>query len=117
MSTLNDGNIPYGVAAITIGSTLFTLDSFDVDRGGSQIERRNGQNVLTGRVHIDDLNITGSATLQRSTITTELPAIGTVFTAPSDAVYTGACVVMGASASQNPSTPHTFTIRWSNKIN
>jgi hypothetical protein len=93
MPTYNDGSVPYGIAGVLgVGDDpeapdeFYVVEDVRVDESGSVIERRNGLNVMTGRVVIDDNPAnTGrefnSATLrlQRATITQPFPAIGTRF--------------------------------------
>jgi hypothetical protein len=117
MATFNDGSIPYGVATITVGGVLYVAEDFSVDLSSTVIERRSGVGVMTGRVIIDENNITGTATLQRATTSTVIPPIGATFTAPSDASYTGGAYVTGSSGAQSQTTAHTFTIRWAGRIN
>jgi hypothetical protein len=118
MSTYNDGNIPYGVSVATFtAGRVYVCEDFSIDKSSTVIERRNGSGVMTGRVVIDENNVTGSATLQRATSTSPMPEIGATFTPPSDAAYTGQAYVTGSSAAQSQTTAHTFTIRWAAVIN
>jgi hypothetical protein len=98
MPTYNDGNVPYGFPGLvgidTTGTDaespneFYSLESITTETAGSEIERRSGLNVVTGRVLIPDAPDTGvystqltSATvrLQRATITQPFPPIGSVF--------------------------------------
>lgn len=118
MATYNDGNIPFGVSVATFtAGAVYVVEDFSIDKSSTVIERRSGVGVLSGRVIIDENNITGSATLQRATSTTPIPSIGATFTPPSDATYTAQAYVTGSSGAQSQTTAHTFTIRWAGLIN
>lgn len=88
MPTVNDGNVPYGVYNITIGSTAYVAETISTDQGSTIIERRDALNVPSGQVIIPDF-ITGSFTVQRPTSTSALPDIGTVAQFPTNSDVAG----------------------------
>jgi hypothetical protein len=102
MPTYNDGNVPYGFPGLvgidTTGTDaespneFYSLESITTETAGSEIERRSGLNVVTGRVLIQDggngqpengpysTELTSATIrLQRATITQPFPPIGSLF--------------------------------------
>jgi hypothetical protein len=101
MPTYNDGSIPYGFPGLvgidTTGTDaespneFYSLESITTETAGSEIERRSGLNVVTGRVLIPDMNdgigvnnyptelSSATVRLQRATITQPFPPIGSLF--------------------------------------
>jgi hypothetical protein len=95
MPTYNDGSIPYGFPGLvgidTTGTDaespneFYSLESITTETAGSEIERRSGLNVVTGRVLIADADdyptelTSATVRLQRATITQPFPPIGSLF--------------------------------------
>ena len=117
MPEYNDGNVPYGVAAITASNTLYVVEQMTFDEGGSVIDRRNGSNVMSGRVVIDDNNRTGTLRLQRATTVTNFPGIGATFTPPSNSAVTFQCYILGGGHNYGQAEAHTFDVRFATRIN
>jgi hypothetical protein len=117
MPTYNDGSVPYGITAITFNSVVYEVEDCRVDVAGDTIERRSGQNVLTGRVIIDPNNITGTMRLQRATTATAFPPIGSLGTMPANLAITGQVYVMSGGQSYNQAEAHIFEINWGKRIN
>lgn len=78
MSTYNDGNVPFGSQAVTIGGVSFIAESISPDVPSDVIERRGALGQPTGQVIIEGFT-TGSAVLQLATTVTQLPTIGATF--------------------------------------
>jgi hypothetical protein len=96
MPTYNDGGVPYGIngllgIAFTSSASeaetpdeYYVVEEIRVEQTGSEIVRRSGLNVVTGRVIIDDSGDEREVSsvnirLQRATITQPFPSIGSVF--------------------------------------
>jgi hypothetical protein len=133
MPTYNDGSVPYGFGAgidlydTPAGASIgtYVLESLTLDEGGFQIERRNGSNVMSGRVAGDDsnegaavpLNITGTARVQRATSSTVAPKVGNALyypggdlpAQPLDQRY---LIITGVSHTYGQAEAHTFDVRW-----
>jgi hypothetical protein len=117
MATYNDGAIPYGINVCTINSIAYEVEDLQIAVNGDQIERRNGFNVLTGRVIIDPNNITGTMRLQRATTATAFPPIGSLFTFPNNLALTGQGYVMSGGQSYNQAAAHVFEVAVGKRIN
>jgi hypothetical protein len=117
MPTYNDGGVPYGVSPITISGTVYVAEEMRLDVAGDEIVRRNGVNVVTGRVIIDPNNITGTYRLQRATTGTAFPAIGATFTFPGDVALTGQGIVMSGGQNYGMADAHLFEIAFARRIN
>jgi hypothetical protein len=117
MPTYNDGSVPYGISAVTINSVVYECEAFTIDVRGDEIERRNGLNVVTGRVIIDPNNIGGTGRLQRATTTTAFPPIGALFTLPALCATTGQGIVASGGQNYGQAEAHTFEIVWQKRIN
>jgi len=130
MPTYNDGGVPYGFAGVAelfqspggalIGS--YVIESLTFDEGGFQIDRRNGLNVMSGRVAGDDNSATtfaiqaktGTIRIQRATPSTPAPKVG------NGIGYNGGnldlpdtfLVVTGATQNLAQAEAHTFECRF-----
>jgi hypothetical protein len=137
MGTYNDGSVPYGFPGLvgidTTGTNaelpneFYVLEDIQVTETSTVIERRDGQNVMSGRVVIDD-NPSGtgrefaSATmrLQRATLTQPFPPIGSLFRMLEgagsleiiSAVENGRVwAVASGGQNYNQATAHTFEVQ------
>lgn len=112
MSTVNDGNVPYGSFNITIGSDAYVAETISTDQGSTIIERKNAIGEPTGQVIIPEFE-TGSFTVQRPATSTALPAIGTVCLFPTDADVSGTYYInqRGRSYSQGDVQKFSISVR------
>lgn len=88
----NDGNVPYGSQAVTIGGVAFIAENINPDVPSDIIERRGALGQPTGQVIIEGFT-TGSATLQLATTVTVPPTIGATFTITRNGGATYNCAV------------------------
>lgn len=80
----NDGSVPYGSPTLTISTVTYIAESFKTDRPTTKIDRRNGSNEPSGQVLVADF-ATATATLQKASTSTALPAVGATFDYTDDA--------------------------------
>ena len=130
MPDYNDGAVPYGFATfadlytapnsgVQIGT--YVVESLTFDEAGFQVDRRNGSNVMSGRVAGDDTPVadapspkTGTVRLQRATSSTVSPQIGNAF------IYEGGdlaisnlyYVITGCTQNLAQAEAHTFECRF-----
>ena len=96
MAVVNDGNIPYGVYQVTIGSTLYVSEDVRYTRPTFKIERRNQLNQASGFILDDGDFPTGTMTVQRATTSDPILTAGLTVIFPSGApVDTGTTYITG----------------------
>lgn len=78
---VQDGTQAFGIpdSPVTIGATTYILEDFNVTSGSSIVEIRGPNGVPTGRVYVPEV-ITATATLQKASSATPIPARGSQLT-------------------------------------
>lgn len=76
-----DGTQAFGIpdSPVSINATTYILEDFNITEGSSRVEIRAPNGVPTGQVLIPEV-ITATATLQKASGTTPIPARGSQFT-------------------------------------
>lgn len=75
----NDGSVPFGAQAVTIGGLSIVAESISLSQPSTIIERSNATGDPSGQVIIETFN-TGSAVLQLATTAITVVTIGATFT-------------------------------------
>lgn len=105
----NDGNVPYGAYAVTIGATGFVAENINPSKPTTRIERRDQLMVPSGQVIIPDFE-SATMTVQRPTTSTVLPATGAAASFPTGADMTGTWYVTDVGATYEQGDVQKFNV-------